>query len=266
MLFYSEIYCYGPLLHTVQMSSPYADSKTFVDMKMKYSVEETLRRFDTLMNATHKNPSKHDIQVFLNRTFDEAGSEFEDWDPSDWIETPKFLSSIKDPALREWGNELNDLWKLLGRKVKDDVKEHPEQYSLIYIPNPVIVPGGRFREFYYWDSYWIVRGLLISEMFDTVKGMLTNFISIVDKYGFIPNGGRVYYTRRSQPPLLIPMVKTYYDETKDLQFIRDNIHILEKELMFWFNNHTVVVDKDGKNFTLATFGDSSYGPRPESYK
>ena len=35
---------------------------------------------------------------------------------------------------------------------------------------PFIVPGGRFREMYYWDSYWTIQGLLVSQMKETVKG------------------------------------------------------------------------------------------------
>lgn len=62
-------------------------------------------------------------------------------------------------------------------------------------------------EFYYWDSYWIIEGLLLCDMHDTVKGMIENFLSMVDRFGFIPNGGRIYYLSRSQPPLLIPMVR-----------------------------------------------------------
>ena len=50
----------------------------------------------------------------------------------------------------------------------DDVLHNPELYSMMYVPHPFIVPGGRFREFYYWDSYWIIQGLLLSEMNHTV--------------------------------------------------------------------------------------------------
>ncbi|KAI9580992.1 hypothetical protein GQX74_014375, partial [Glossina fuscipes] len=42
----------------------------------------------------------------------------------------------------------------------DDVYKNSHYYSIIPIPNPVIVPGGRFGEFYCWDSYWIIRGSL----------------------------------------------------------------------------------------------------------
>lgn len=61
-------------------------------------------------------------------------------------------------------------------------------------------------EFYYWDSYWITEGMLLCDMKDTVKGMIENLLSMAERYGFVPNGGRIYYLSRSQPPLLIPMV------------------------------------------------------------
>ena len=69
-----------------------------------------------------------------------------------------------------FAQDLNSRWKILCRKIKTEVKESPDRYSLLYLPYPVIVPGGRFREIYYWDSFWIIRGLIQSEMFSTVKG------------------------------------------------------------------------------------------------
>lgn len=142
-----------------------------------------------------------------------------------------------------------------------DVAANPGLYSAIPITNPVIVPGGRFREFYYWDSYWIIKGLLVSQMFDTVKGMLQNFGSMVQRYGFIPNGGRVYYLGRSQPPLYIAMVEEYFDATQDQQFITDNIAFMEAEFNFWLTNRTLQVN----GFTLGAYGEMTLGPRPESY-
>ena len=54
--------------------------------------------------------------------------------------------------------------------------------------------GGRFREQYYWDSFWIVEGLLQSQLFDIANGTLQNFMDELELYGFIPNGGRIYCT------------------------------------------------------------------------
>nr|CAH7759373.1 unnamed protein product [Callosobruchus chinensis] len=261
----SDIYCHGRLLDTIQMAKIYEDSKTFVDMKMRKPPNETLQSFDEFMKHYQQKPSREDVKEFVSKHFEEAGMEFEEWDPKDWTPDPKFVDDIQDAEFKQWGKKLNEIWKILGRKMKDEVKESQELYSIIWVPNPVIVPGGRFREFYYWDSYWIVQGLLLSEMHETVRGMLENFLFIVDTYGHIPNGGRVYYLARSQPPLLLPMIKLYYDATKDLDFVRRNIHIMEKEFNYWMNNHTTVVQKDRKNYTLAIYGDKSYGPRPESY-
>ena len=63
--------------------------------------------------------------------------------------------------------------------------------------------GGRYREQYYWDSFWIVEGLLESELYDIVNATLRNFMDELEHIGFIPNGGRIYYLNRSQPPLFV---------------------------------------------------------------
>jgi alpha,alpha-trehalase len=92
--------------------------------------------------------------------------------------------------------------------------------------------------------------------------MLENFVSVVQRYGFIPNGGRIYYSMRSQPPLLTPMVKTFVDHTKDREFAVKVVDILALEFDFWMSSHTVEV----KGHKLAKYGDRSSGPRPESYR
>ncbi|CAG4962138.1 unnamed protein product [Colias eurytheme] len=262
----SMIYCHGPLLDTVQMAGLYNDSKTFVDMKMKLSPNITMEHFHQMMNRTGSRPTKADILEFVNQNFDPEGSEFEDWRPTDWKDNPAFLDRIKDPLLHQWASDLNKLWLELGRKMKEDVKLNQDLYSIIYVDNPFIVPGGRFREFYYWDSYWIIKGLLLSEMRSTAKGMVTNFLDVVDRIGFIPNGGRIYYKMRSQPPLLIPMVKLIYDDSSDLEYLRMHIHTLDREFDYWVTNHTVEFKHEGQTVKLWRYTDQSQGPRPESYK
>lgn len=258
----SEIYCYGPLLHTVQMSGIYSDSKTFVDMKMLTTPEETLSKFETFMTNHDQKPSNTDLKQWVESNFAPPGSEFEHWIPNDWHETPKFVERIKDEGFRQFASALNKLWLELGRKMTKDVKENTNRYSIIHVDYPVIVPGGRFREFYYWDSYWILRGLLLSEMAHTAKGMLLNFRSIIQRFGFIPNGGRIYYSARSQPPMLAAMIKSYVDATHDEAFAIESADDLAHEFHFWMNNHTLSVH----GHSLAVYGDKSSGPRPESYR
>jgi alpha,alpha-trehalase len=65
-------------------------------------------------------------------------------------------------------------------------------------------------------------------LYGTAKNMIENFALLVQKYGFIPNGGRVYYLGRSQPPMLIGMLYEYYDKTHDIEFLAKNIDVMEK--------------------------------------
>uniref|UniRef100_A0A915CMD9 Trehalase n=1 Tax=Ditylenchus dipsaci TaxID=166011 RepID=A0A915CMD9_9BILA len=88
---------------------------------------------------------------------------------NEWKESPPLLELIKDDALREWAMDLNVVWKNLCRQMKPDVEAHPDRYSLLYVPRRFVVPGGRYREFYYWDTYWTIKGLLVSGMHEICK-------------------------------------------------------------------------------------------------
>lgn len=92
--------------------------------------------------------------------------------------------------------------------------------------------------------------------------MLLNFRSIIQRFGFIPNGGRIYYSARSQPPLLAGMIKSYVDTTGDDKFAIESVEDLDKEYQFFMNNHFVEI----QGYRLAVYGDNSSGPRPESYR
>ncbi|CAG7829632.1 unnamed protein product, partial [Allacma fusca] len=165
-----------------------------------------------------------------------------------------------------FASDVNAIWKQLGRKIKPGLKTRPEMSSLIYVDNPFIVPGGRFNEFYYWDQFWVLKGLLHSGMTQTVRGMLENFFQMVDSLGYVPNGGRIYY-QRSQPPLLIPMVNDYLEVTGDFLFLKNHVQTLEKEFDFWMKNRSHVVNLgDNQNYTVIRYNVELSDPRPESYK
>jgi alpha,alpha-trehalase len=83
--------------------------------------------------------------------------------------------------------------------------------GLLYLPNPYVVPGGRFNEMYGWDSYFIVLGLLRDGRVDLARGMVENFFFEIEHYGGILNANRTYYFTRSQPPFLSSMVLAVYD-------------------------------------------------------
>jgi alpha,alpha-trehalase len=129
------------------------------------------------------------------------------------------------------------------------------------------VAGGRFREPYYWDSFWIVEGLLRTKGSFTqiAENIIENFLDLVEEIGFVPNGARRYYENRSQPPLLAQMVRVYVEYTQNYTLLQRAIPVLELEYEFWVNNRTVTLERAGRNYSLSHYAVANTQPRPESY-
>nr|CAD54509.1 trehalase [Caenorhabditis elegans] len=243
----SFIYCNGPILDAVNYHSLYNDSKEFVDMPLKDDPQIVYNAWRAKYgNQSSANLNKSDVQAFVNQYFSAAGTELVVCTPDDWQEKPPKLATIADPKL--------------------PIEQHTSRYSLLYVPNSFIVPGGRFREFYYWDAYWIIKGLIASDMYNTTRSMIRNLASMVDKYGFVPNGGRVYYLQRSQPPFLAAMVYELYEATNDKAFVAELLPTLLKELNFWNEKRMTDVQMNGKSFKVYQYKTASNVPRPESYR
>ncbi|CAH1780168.1 unnamed protein product [Owenia fusiformis] len=233
----SPMYCISGLREVIQnglVAPPGGDFKYFSDMSSKDDLDVIRRAFDELQPRSSSRPlTVAVVEQFINESFEDPSAVLKPWVPSDWTPEPDFLQNIPDSNVKEWAKGLHDLWRDLGRKITDDVKTHPDRHSLIYVPNGIVIPGERFRESYYWDTYWIIKGLLTSGMLQTSRGLTENFVALINKYGFVPNGGRKYYISRSQPPLLAAMVNTIYETTGDIEDIRSTIDALEKEYDFW---------------------------------
>jgi alpha,alpha-trehalase len=242
------------------MSGVFEDSKVFVDMPMKAEPDVIISAYYNLTDTM----TPESLLTFVQTWFDPVGSDLLPWEPPDWQERPPFIDRISHTPHQEWALALNRLWKAFGKQVKSDVAVYQSRHSLLHVPNPFIAPGGRFNEFYYWDSYWIIKGLLLCGMNDTSRGMINNLIYLVNRYGFVPNGGRIYYTRRSQPPLLTWMVHLYYEFTADLSFVREVLPALDQEYQYWMANHTVYVSQCECNANR--YISLVNRPRPESYK
>ncbi len=203
----AKVYCHGELLHVVQTAGIFEDSKEFVDMPMRVDPEVVLEQFHALPPSLRRDPTV--LRAFLARYFSDPGSDLVPHIPTDHTDSPSLLEGLAGhAAYQRWASELNDFWKQLCRKVSPDVDLNPQRYSILRRTHPVVIPGGRFRESYYWDSYWIVLGLLACDMKETARGLVQNLLDDVANFGFVPNGGRIYYLNRSQPPLLSEMVMT----------------------------------------------------------
>lgn len=258
-----NVYCYGPILHAVQMNLK-ADGKDFVDRPMRVGPKLVLRAFHQL-----KNHSESTLKLFLKQYFYPPGSDLLPMIPKDFQDHPQVLDKIRNETLRSWAIELNDLWKLLGRM--PNIK-HENHHSFLRTKHLLVVPGGRFRESYYWDTYWIMHGLLACDMLDTAFGVVQNLIDFVNLYGFVPNGGRIYYLTRSQPPMLSEMVKVLMEARFDIDFLKQATNALDKEYDYWMTTgkygHGIRVKDPNreKYYTLNRYNAKTTKPRPESYK
>jgi alpha,alpha-trehalase len=237
----------GELFEQVQLNNIYGDGKTFPDCIPKKDLEEIRIEFNNL-----KNEKDFDLKEFVNASFDL---------PSEPVH--EFSFDKKSTAKQH----IESLWKFLTRKT------NPENSSLIQLPKPYVVPGGRFRECYYWDSYFTMLGLKQSGRVDLIENMVANFAHLIDTIGYIPNGNRTYFLGRSQPPFFSLMVKLLHEEKGDI--LEKYLSPLEKEYSFWMSEDDnlsttknavsrVVLLEDGS--ILNRYWDANDIPRPESYK
>ena len=154
---------------------------------------------------------------------------------------------------------IEKLWPLLTRR-----SQPTEDYSSrIPLPYPYVVPGGRFDEIYYWDSYFTMLGLQVSGHIELIRNMVDNFAHLIDTYGFVPNGNRTYFLGRSQPPFFSLMVRLLAEERGPgtLSAYRS---ALEKEHRFWMKKDERLIAINDREY-LNRYFDNHILPRTEMY-
>lgn len=144
--------------------------------------------------------------------------------------------------------------------------------SLLPLPRPYLVPGGIFRETYYWDTYFSILGL-DKESESLRKDCVDNLAHLIDRFGFVPNGNRSYYLTRSQPPLFFKAVESLDDARPGRAFLR-YLPELQAEHAFWMEgeegissgqaHRRVVALDDG--CILNRYWDDADTPRDEAYR
>jgi alpha,alpha-trehalase len=144
----------------------------------------------------------------------------------------------------------------------------------VALPHRYIVPGGRFDEQFYWDSYFIMLGLAADGEWDVIEGMLKNYAHMIRKIGFIPTANRTYFLSRSQPPFFSHMIQLLVQH-KGRRVLIEYLPYLLAEYKFWMRGATklggednsinrVVVMPDGS--VLNRYYDNKVTPRPESLR
>jgi alpha,alpha-trehalase len=243
-----EIFEYQDLFDKVQMQKVFADGKTFVDCIPKGDLDSIVQAYNQ-----QKVNAAFDLKKFIHLYFEL---------PS--VPDTGFTGNQNKPVTEH----IASLWPVLTRQ--PDTKKG----SLIPLPHPYIVPGGRFGEIYYWDSYFTMLGLQASGNVEMIENMVSNFSHLVDVIGYIPNGNRTYYTGRSQPPFFSLMVRLLSEE-KGKDILIKYLPQLEKEYNFWMKDaeklderfialHHSVKLKGGE--ILNRYWDENNTPRPESYR
>jgi alpha,alpha-trehalase len=134
------------------------------------------------------------------------------------------------------------------------VREH----GLLYLPEPYVVPGGRFNEMYGWDSFFIQMGLLRDGENDLALSLVNNLLYEVREYGKVLNANRTYYLTRSQPPFLTGMTLAVYNRTRDLEWLESSFPWIEKYYRYWTTEPHLTPETG-----LSRCYDLGDGPAPE---
>lgn len=204
-----------------------------------------------------QKPLQNDSQLvsFLSEHFAPAGAELIPFTGANLTINATFLQDIENPVNREFVQQIIDRWPNLTRTYNESTICDSCQSSFIPVKRPFVIAGGRFREAYYWDSYWIVQGLVRTggSFTDISRNQVENFLDNIETFGFVPNGGRKYYLNRSQPPLLAQMVRVYVDHTGDTSILERALPLLITEHDFFQQNRSVSVTVSGNTYTLQRY-------------
>ncbi len=238
---------FGDVFYTLLKSGIWKDDKVVADLIPITEPEVIIKEFNTL-----RSQENFDLQEFVQKHF---------------IYQIENDLSFQSDLSKSIDQHIEDLWKVLER----DADIHIKGSSLIPLPYPYIVPGGRFNEIYYWDSYFTMLGLNTSGKFSLIENMVNNFAWLIENLGFIPNGNRTYFLGRSQPPFFSLMV-TLLADIKGKKILGTYLNHLVKEYKFWMEGqhlllggqaHKRVVNHHGH--TLNRYWDDHAGPRPEMW-
>lgn len=247
--FYHPSIMLGELFERIQMAQVFEDGKTLVDSRPEVPPSQILQVY----RDRHGQPD-FDLAAFTKQHL---------------APPPTTDSSYRTERGSSMETHIGQLWDHLTRQA--DIAT--EWSTLIPLPHPYVVPGGRFREIYYWDTYFTMHGLVADGRLGMVRSMLDNFAWLIDEVGHVPNGNRTYYLSRSQPPFFSAMVALYANEAGISQALR-YLPYLEKEYRFWMSGRNQAtqgqpvgrVVRMPDNSLLNRYYDSMDTPRPESFR
>ena len=242
-LYIEEIF---DLFDAVQKSKIFEDQKDMADAIPLFSISKINENYET-----EKNMEGFDLKEFVLKHF----------------KFDQKTESIQERDNLPINEHIEKLWDELTRIASE------EKGTLLKLPKPYIVPGGRFNEFFYWDSYFVMLGLQVSGRLEMMKNIIDNCAYLINEFGFVPNASRTYFLSRSQPPYFSLMLDLLFESTNDEKIYTQYFETLEKEYQFWMNgaeglqngNQFRRVVKTQNGDVLNRYFDDENAPRPESY-
>jgi len=239
----------GDLFSDVQKQQIYSDGKMFVDLVPKRRLKSIRQEYELV-----KQDPEFNLREFVNRHFYEMKTD---------QDRPPFKADPESTI----DQHIKELWHYLERRNRRD------KGSLIALPYAYVVPGGRFNEQFYWDSYFIMLGLASEGRWDMIEGMIKNFAYMMRKFGFIPTANRTYFLSRSQPPFFSQMVRLLARH-KGKAVLVEYLPYLLLEHRFWMKGRTKLAKQEHRAYArvvemkngalLNRYYDNLMTPRPES--
>ena len=240
---------FGPLFRAVEMSRIFPDQKTFADALPRQAPAAVMADY-----GRESTRSGFDLAGFVRAHF---------------AMPPLNSVSFRPRADQHVVDYIGTMWAVLERQPDKDSRYS----SLLPLRFPYVVPGGRFSEIYYWDSYFTMLGLQRSGRADLATDMIRNMASLIDRYGHVPNGNRTYYLSRSEPPFfscMVDLIASRDGAGAYLTFLPE----LQREYDYWMDGadalrpgqqhrHAVRL-ADGT--VLNRYWDDRDVPRDESYR
>lgn len=237
----------GELFRDVQRSGIYGDGKTFTDLIPRMRMKQIQKEYLLV-----KNDPNFNLREFLSLHFYKYSA---------------YDSEFKAKPGATPREHISDLWTFLERKNRLD------RGSLLALPNPYVVPGGRFEEQFYWDSYFIMLGLAADKRWGMIEGMIKNYAYMIRKFGFIPTANRTYFLSRSQPPFFAHMLKLLAQH-KGRHVLITYLPYLLMEHRFWMKGKEKLATAEFRamrrvaempnGLLLNRYYDNKNTPRPES--
>ncbi len=235
---------YGQLFIDVQMSRIFPDNKTFADCVPKRDPKAIVTDY---LKIKEDSSVRFSLLRFVEENFSVPVS---------------VTSSYQSDKSGSVVTHIKQLWSVLKRNPDSVV----EGSSLLPLPYSYIVPGGRFREIYYWDSYFTMLGLQESGEYEIMENMIKNFAFMLDKYGHIPNGNRTYYLSRSQPPYFSMMLDLLAEQQGNKVYaVYQNAMLKEYDYYMDKTAATKHVVKMPDGSVLNRYWDADVRPRQESF-